>query len=373
MTNLNDTEKILFGVAILLVLVTAVFVNSLVCFVVYRNRLLRQQFSSVFIVNLALCDFFMALLAMPFSFGAIVASKWPFGAIVCNLTGFANQILAISAILTLAMISVDRFYAVIKPLKYRAKMTMHKALRSIAYVWVQSFAFSVVPAVNRWYVFNEYYFFCTFASLSRTRIENAFALCLYLANFALPLLVMLAAYYKIFKVARRHSQRIAPAVFTLGTFGTAIKLDDMRQERIGRLREAKAARKILIVIAAFLCCNTPYTLMRLLELTTGRVLAMPRSVTIGAKWINFLKSVLNPVIYGLLQRRFRGALASVFRARLPRGAVAGKRCCPCTTLAFLHFSSQGGRRRDCPGSARADTTRQKIATRAAVTNKFGLF
>ena len=371
MTELNDTEKALFGLAILLVLITAVFVNSLVCFVVYRNRLLRQQFSSVFIVNLALCDFLMALLAMPFSLGAVVVSKWPFGAIMCHLTGFVDQILSISAILTLATISVDRFYAVIKPLQYRAKMTMQKALRSIVYVWVQAFVFAVVPAVSRWYVFNEYYCFCTFASFFRTRVENAFVSCLYLANFALPLVVMLAAYYKIFKVARRHSQRqIAPAVFTLGTFGI-VKFEVMRQE-IGRLREAKAARKILIVIAAFLCCNAPYTLMRMLELTTGRALATPRAVTIGAKWINFLKSVLNPVIYGLLQRRFRAALASVFRWRL-RGAE--KQWCR-TTMSFLHFSPQNGRRTGRPrarSALTAETTRRpqpKLETRAAV-KKFG--
>lgn len=307
MANVGNTEKALFGISVILMLITALVMNVLVCFVVHRNRLLRQQFSSVFIVNLAVCDLLMAILAMPFSLTALLHSSWPFGGFLCHFTGFTNQIFGISAILTLAMISIDRFYAVIKPLKYRAKMTMQKAIWSIVYVWIQALIFSVVPAANKWYVFNEKYLFCTFTFRDETEI--VFTSCLYLFNFGLPLLVMLVAYYKIFKVARLHSQRIAPAVFTLGTFGIT-KLVNIRKET-GRQREAKAARKILVVIAAFLCCNAPYTTIRLLELTKGNI-ELPHSVTISAKWLNFLKSSLNPIIYGLLQRRFRNALVSIF-------------------------------------------------------------
>lgn len=329
MADRGSAEKALFGVSVVLMIITSLIMNFLVCFVVYRDRLLRHQFSSVFIVNLAICDLLMALLAMPFSFGALVYSSWPFGGVACHLSGFANLILGISAILTLAMISVDRFYAVIKPLKYRAKMTMQKALCSIVCVWIQAMIFSIVPAVCRWYVFNERYLFCTFNSVFRHKTEIGFTSFLYLINFGFPLVVMLVAYYKIFKIARRHSQRIAPAVFSLGTFGM-VNFVSLRKET-GRQREAKAARKILVVIAAFLCCNAPYTIIRLLELTKSSNLNLPYSVTIAAKWVNFLKSSLNPMIYGLLQRRFRNALSSIFwskcREKNPR-------------QSFHHLSSQ---------------------------------
>ena len=310
MSDFGKMEKVFLGIIVGLMCVTALVANFLVIFVVYRNTTLRQQFSSVFIVNLAMCDLLMALLSMPFSLGALVRHDWPFTTLLCHFNGFSNQILGISAILTLAVISIDRFYAVIKPLKYRAKMTMQKAFNSVCYVWIQAALFALVPALYGWYVFNENYFFCTFSSVYRDRREIAFAYCLYLFNFGVPLVIMLVAYYKIFQVARRHSQRIAPAVVRLGTFGIQ-NLADIRKE-IGRQREARAARKIILVIAAFLCCNAPYTAMRLLELLNGCKLKLPMIVTICAKLLNFLKSSLDPLIYGLFQRRFRCALSAIF-------------------------------------------------------------
>ena len=262
-SDLGGTEKNFLAVLVGLMCVTALLANSLVIFVVYRNTVLRQQFSSVFIVNLAMCDLLMAVVSMPFSLGALLSHGWPFATFFCHFSGFSNQILGISAILTLAVISIDRFYAVIKPLKYRAKMTMHKATISVCYVWTQAALFALIPALYGWYMFNRHYRFCTFTSIYRERNEIAFTYSLYLFNFGVPLLIMLVAYYKIFQVARRHSQRVAPAVVTLGTFGIQ-NIMELRKE-IGRQREARAARKIILVIAAFLCCNAPYTIMRFIR------------------------------------------------------------------------------------------------------------
>lgn len=329
MSDAGTMEKVFLGIIVGLMCVTALVANFLVIFVVYRNTALRQQFSSVFIVNLAMGDFLTALFSMPLSLGALVYRGWPFSSLLCHFNGFSNQILGISAILTLAVISIDRFYAVIKPLKYRAKMTMQKAFNSVCYVWVQSALFSLVPALHGWYIFNDNYFFCTFSSVYRNTREIAFTYCLYLFNFGAPLIIMLGAYYKIFQVARRHSQRIAPAVVTLGTFGIQ-NLDDIRKE-IGRQREARAARKIILVIAAFLCCNAPYTIMRLLELIEGCELDLPMFVTVCAKLLNFLKSSLDPLIYGLFQRRFRCALSALFLSksrerRIPRPSLNQTSC-----------------------------------------------
>ena len=310
MSEFGSVEKVFLGIIVGLMCVTALVANFLVIFVVYRNTSLRQQFSSVFIVNLAMCDFLMALLCMPFALAALVHQSWPFTTFLCQFNGFTNQILGISAILTLAVISIDRFYAVIKPLKYRAKMTMQKAFNSICFVWLQAVIFAIVPALYGWYIFNENYFFCTFSSVGRDKNEMVFTYCLYFCNFTVPLAIMLVAYYKIFRVARQHSQRIAPAVVSLGTFGIQ-NLVDLRKE-IGRQREARAARKIILVIAAFLCCSAPYTIMRLLELLNGCELKLPMIVTVCARLLNFLKSSLDPLIYGLFQRRFRCALSAIF-------------------------------------------------------------
>lgn len=318
---LTNVEVFAFAMSLFLMTLAALVMNFLVCLVVYRSKELRRHISSVFIVNLAICDFFMAVFAMPYSFGAIVADKWPFGNFWCQTSAFWNMVLGLAAVLTLATISADRYIAVCKPLQYRAKMTVQCALAMISFVWLQSIIFSLIPIGFGWYEFNTRYFFCTFPSDLQDINFLVFTAATYAANAGVSLFVMLVTYYKIFNVAKLHSRRIGHAVIT------AIHLAPVRgplSTESSRQREFKAARKILFVIGAFLCCLAPYTTLRILELRENGS-SLSHTVTISLRWIAFLKSAIDPFIYGLLQRRFRRALLELFlgtqRARLARGSL----------------------------------------------------
>lgn len=322
---LSNTEVFVFTLTLFVMALAALVMNFLVCLVVYRSKELRKHISSVFIVNLAICDFIMALFAMPFSIGAIIAQQWPFGDFMCQVTAFWNMVLSLSAVLTLASISIDRYVAVIKPLQYRAKMTVQWALLMILFVWFQGTIFSLIPVGFGWFEFNPVYYFCTFPSYPQTLGVSymAFAVATYIANVGLPLAVMLLTYYRIFNVAKLHSRRIGHAVITNLNFVPAVRGAKLSTET-SRQREFKAARKILFVIGTFVCCIAPYTTVRLLELAK-KDFNTSHKLTITLKWIAFLKSSINPFIYGLLQRRFRFALLELLvgpqRARLARNSL----------------------------------------------------
>lgn len=321
MVFLSRAEVFTFAPILFCMTLAALVMNFLVCLVVYRSKELRKHISSVFVVNLAICDFFMAVFAMPYSFGAVIANRWPFGAFWCQTSAFWNMVLGLAAVLTLALISADRYIAVCKPLQYRAKMTLQRALVMISVVWLQSMIFSLIPIGFGWYGFNTRYFFCTFPSNLRDVNYLIFTTATYAANVGLSLLIMLVTYYKIFNVAKLHSRRIGHAVISAVHFGPVRPPIGMETSRH---REFKAARKILFVIGAFLCCLAPYTTLRILELTNNGV-SFSVSVTIALRWIAFLKSAIDPFIYGLLQRRFRRALLELFlgtqRARIVRGSL----------------------------------------------------
>lgn len=306
-------EAIFMGIIVGLMFVTALLGNFLVMYTVYRNTLLRQQCSSIFVVNLAVCDFLIALLLMPGFFGVLINRSWLAESFFCQLNGFLNHLLGICAIHALVLISIDRFYAVMKPLKYRAKMTMQKSLYAVFYVWIQAIIFALVPVPQGWYQFNDSFLCCTFTPSSHHAPKHLYIYSLYFFNFVIPLVIMLAAYYKIFHVAKRHSGRIGPAVVQLGAIGIQ-ELVAIRKD-IGRQREARAARNITFVVAAFLCCHVPYITLKLLQLQNGFTLQLPLAATISVKLLNFLKSSLDPIIYGLCQRKFRSAFSSI----LPSG------------------------------------------------------
>lgn len=321
MGELTNSEIFGFSLSLFFMNVAALVMNFLVCLVVYRSKELRKHISSVFIVNLAICDFMMAIFAMPYSFGSVILNRWPFGNFWCQTTGFWNMLLSLAAVLTLATISIDRYIAVIKPLQYRAKMTIQWALAMISFVWLQSTIFSIIPIILGWYRFNHNYYLCTFPSDLRDVNYIVFTVTTYSANVGLSLVIMLGTYYKIFGVARLHSRRIGHAVINAVHFAPGVR--GAMSTESSRQREFKAARKILFVIGAFICCVAPYTAIRLLELAKGEQPCSHR-VTISLRWIAFLKSSIDPFIYGLLQRRFRRALLELFlgtqRARMARNS-----------------------------------------------------
>lgn len=318
---LSKVEVFGFALSLFFMTLAALVMNFLVCLVVYRSKELRRHISSVFIVNLAICDFLIAVFAMPYSFGAVLADEWPFGRFWCQTSAFWNMVLGLAAVLTLATISADRYIAVCKPLQYRAKMTVQCALVMISLVWLQSIVFSLVPIGFGWYEFNPRYFFCTFPSDLHQLNYRVFTAAMYAANAGLSLLVMLVTYYRIFNVAKLHSRRIGHAVITAVHFAPV--RGPMATET-SRQREFKAARKILFVIGAFLCCLAPYTTLRILELGSKGI-SLSHASTITLRWIAFLKSAIDPFIYGLLQRRFRRSLLELFlgtqRAHLARGSL----------------------------------------------------
>lgn len=321
MGDLSKGEIFAFSLTIFFMNAAALVMNFLVCLVVYRSKELKRHISSVFIVNLAVCDFMMAVFAMPYSFGSVILNRWPFGSFWCQCTAFWNMLLSIAAILTLATISIDRYIAVIKPLQYRAKMTIQWALVMICVVWVQSTVFAIAPIGMGWYSFNSLYFVCTFPSDLQDLRYIGYTVTTYASNVGISLVIMLSAYYKIFGVARLHSRRIGHAVISAIHLAPGIR-GTMSTES-SRQREFKAARKILFVIGAFICCVAPYTAARILEISLGRQ-PLSHRVTISLRWVAFLKSSIDPFIYGLLQRRFRRALLELFlgtqRARLARNS-----------------------------------------------------
>ncbi|EDO31716.1 predicted protein [Nematostella vectensis] len=322
MGPLSETEVFGFSLCLFFMTLAAVVMNFLVCLVVYRSKELRRHISSVFIVNLAVCDFMMSIFAMPYSFGAVVVNHWPFGNFWCQTTGFWNLVLSLAAVLTLATISIDRYIAVIKPLQYRAKMTLQWALVMIVFVWIQATVFAIAPIGLGWYEFNSHYFFCTFPSELQTVEYIAFKVLTYTANVGVSLLILLSTYYKIFGVAKLHSRRIGHAVISTVHFAPGVR--GAMSTESSRQREFKAARKILFVIGAFVCCVAPYTTIRLIELVKGYQ-PLSHRLTIAFSWVAYLKSAIDPFIYGLLQRRFRRALFELFvgpqRARMARNSL----------------------------------------------------
>jgi hypothetical protein len=96
-------------------------------------------------VSLAVSDLCVALLVMPMALVYEVLGTWPFGARACD-TWVAFDVLSCTAsILNLCMISVDRYWAITRPLDYGVKRTPARMISCVALVWISSACISLPP------------------------------------------------------------------------------------------------------------------------------------------------------------------------------------------------------------------------------------
>ena len=120
--------------------ILAVGGNVIVCYIVLAYQRMRTV-TNYFIVNLALSDILMSVLCVPLSFIANVLQQnasWPFGAFLCPVVPYAQSVSVFLSAFTLVAISLDRYIAIIYPL--RPRMTSRQVAIVIALIWMFSMA-----------------------------------------------------------------------------------------------------------------------------------------------------------------------------------------------------------------------------------------
>lgn len=101
------------------IFVLALFGNGIVCYIVQSSPRMRTV-TNYFIANLAVGDILMSLFCVPFSFVSILLLHyWPFGTVLCHLVNYSQAVSVLVSAYTLVAISVDRYIAIMWPLRPR--------------------------------------------------------------------------------------------------------------------------------------------------------------------------------------------------------------------------------------------------------------
>ncbi|CAH2244160.1 jg23466 [Pararge aegeria aegeria] len=115
------------------VFIVALIGNGLVCFVVQSSPRMKTV-TNYFIMNLAIGDILMTIFCVPFSFISMLLLRyWPFGIVMCKIVNYSQAVSVLVSAYTLLAISIDRYMAIMRPLKPRIGKTAAKFV--VAAVW----------------------------------------------------------------------------------------------------------------------------------------------------------------------------------------------------------------------------------------------
>ncbi|XP_017793240.1 PREDICTED: 5-hydroxytryptamine receptor 1 [Habropoda laboriosa] len=193
------TQAILIALVLGIIIVGTVIGNILVCVAVFFVKKLKRP-CNYLLVSLAVSDLCVALLVMPMALIYEISGNWSFGANMCVVWVSFDVLSCTASILNLCMISVDRFWAITKPLKYGVKRTTRRMITYIILVWLTAACISLLPLLI---MGNEYTYSETGPSLCDVCQNFYYQICATLGSFYIPLIVMIVVYYKILCAARK--------------------------------------------------------------------------------------------------------------------------------------------------------------------------
>ncbi|XP_066906569.1 5-hydroxytryptamine receptor 1 isoform X2 [Halyomorpha halys] len=196
----STAEAVVIGALLFAVILVTVVGNILVCVAVCLVRKLRRP-CNYLLVSLAVSDLCVAILVMPMALLYEILGSWKFGPIMCDVWVSFDVLSCTASILNLCMISVDRYYAITKPLEYGVKRTPKRMIACVSLVWLGAACISLPPLLILGNTHGETH--------DRPGLQclvcQDFAYQIYatVGSFYLPLSVMMFVYYKIFRAARK--------------------------------------------------------------------------------------------------------------------------------------------------------------------------
>ncbi|KAK3908020.1 Octopamine receptor beta-3R [Frankliniella fusca] len=192
------------------IIVGAVLGNALVIISVFRHRKLRV-ITNYYVVSLAMADLLVALCAMTFNASVeLTGGLWLFGPVMCDVWNSLDVYFSTASILHLCCISVDRYYAIVRPLQYPITMTHRTVSFMLANVWILPGLISFVPIFAGWYTTDRHQAFrkdnpdvCIFV------VNRYYVIISSCVSFWVPGVVMVTMYYRIFKEAVRQRKALS--------------------------------------------------------------------------------------------------------------------------------------------------------------------
>ncbi|XP_032799355.2 alpha-1A adrenergic receptor [Daphnia magna] len=209
------------GVVVVLSIIVLLTIcgNLLILAAVLFNSNLRGP-THILIANLAVADLLLGFLVLPFSATLEVTGNWYFGSVFCDVWAAVDVLCCTASIMSLCVISVDRYIGVTRPLNYYSIVTAKRSTVLCLIVWISSLSISIGPLLG-WKERNDFSLgsgndsspaiattILDSSELQACNVnkEKAYVLFSAIGSFYLPTLIILAIYWRIYRTAVKQTK-----------------------------------------------------------------------------------------------------------------------------------------------------------------------
>ncbi|XP_041078256.1 somatostatin receptor type 2-like [Polyodon spathula] len=253
--------------------------NSLVIAIILHLDKMKTV-ANIYIFNLAVADGLL-MLGLPFLALQMFLNRWIFGSFMCKLVMILDGINQFTSVFCLTVMSVDRYLAVVHPIRFSKWRSPNVAKIVSILLWFFSFL-SVIPMG----IYSRVEFsLCVFAPPYETW-STAFMIYTFVLGFALPFIVISLCYMLL--VVRLRTAHINPYT------------------RKAEVSEKRVTKMVVMVVLVFAICWLPFYIMNFC------FLLMPLATTLSLTRVfefvvllSYSNSCANPILYACLSTNFR--------------------------------------------------------------------
>ncbi|XP_022792973.1 probable G-protein coupled receptor 83 [Stylophora pistillata] len=301
--NSVTTElKIGMTVAYAVNFVFALLGNSFGLSVVLKKSSPLGRIMSLFIANMAAADLLLTCTVVPYQVAYFHSGgTWfggAFGTVTCKLFSYVVTVSIAATVLTMLVISIDRFHVIFYPLKRRL-FRKPKILSTI--IWFLSFLLMIPCLLYSAVEFDTAQSAYTCSQLSSKLDKDVikiFHVCLFITLYALPLFFMVLLHLLI---CRKLWLRKIPGNVSCES-----------QTAVGRSKR-KIVRLLVIIVVVFAFCWFP-TYVNHYFWFIRRESKLPMGVQFFFLWLAHANSAINPCLYIMFNDHLRSRLISTLKS-----------------------------------------------------------
>ena len=285
-----------------IILICSLVGNVLIITVVSLRQELRKTIN-FFIVNMAVSDLIIPLVSIPFSLAGIATNslQWPIrglpGLISCKISQFLKPASLTVSVQSLLWIALDRFVAVVLPLKANLISSRFRAF-AIASTWVVAVLINSTDLYTTKFVEVGGNFYCI---REDSLLHKTFGYGRVVLLTIAPLLLVTILYFAIAVTLRRQNKTLRC---------TAVKEHSQRK--------TKAIRMSLCIIVTFNLCALVYTILTIasLQREAPNLSCFVNNVLWFLALLGmYLCSVVNPFICFTFVKSYRRGVREIFTWR----------------------------------------------------------
>ncbi|NWW44008.1 PSYR protein, partial [Pedionomus torquatus] len=292
----HTLDKYLFPFVYSIVMMISIPIN---CVSLYAScvQMRKKNELAVYLFSLSLADLLYSLILPLWIDYAWNGDNWRLSALLCRISAFLMYMNFYTSTAFLACISVDRYLALVHPLKLQHLRTRRLSLIVSVFVWLLESILNSVILVHK-EVFNDP---CDSTNHTlcydnyplehwQARI-NYFRIC---SGYLVPLIIIMFCYHKIYRVVRCNQATVD--------------------------EEKKKVRKLILnITVTFIACFTPYHVMLLIRsikepgTTDPQVLQLMYKVYRITQALTSLNCVADPILYCFVSETARTDILNLLR------------------------------------------------------------